>query len=56
MQIEISEETAAMISQLAEHLENLDGNPRGMDDVIQFAITGVASVRPDIAAVINGGN
>ena len=54
--IQISDEHAAAISLLAQHLEGLDGNPRSLDDILEFMLGGLASVRPDIATVIYGGN
>jgi hypothetical protein len=56
MQITISDEHALQISLLATHLENMDGTPRSIDDIIEFMLGGLASVRPDIATVIYGGN
>lgn len=56
MKIQISDDNAALISKLATYLEALDGNPRSTDDVIQWAIGGVASVRPDIAKALAAPN
>jgi len=52
MTLQISEETAAMISLIGEHMSNQDGTTWTTDAVVSWALGGLASVRPDIAAVL----
>lgn len=52
MQITISDATYTKLSKIAAYLKSLDGVDRSPDDVIAFALDATATVRADIALML----
>jgi hypothetical protein len=52
MTIKISDTNAEYISVIATYLETKDGNPRSTDDIVEWLIGAVSSIRPDIATAL----
>lgn len=50
--ISISSENAAMLASIGNYFEGIDGTTRSVDDVVEWLIGAVSSIRPDLAKAI----